>query len=237
MPSTLAILIWDGAWRIITTVADDKPELESKFLKSGRNRRTENSGLAVLLRDPRFQVVDRSLKPILLEALGAPGSPIQAFDAVMTESPTEPITALNLRSHLHQLRLVEMKTTQKSIKDDRLEGFFFGVTESELSWPTSSAIDTYSRLWSSTRITSTAPNSSTSSGLNARIRSKRTQFQVTLARGISEIEAPYGTGPGPLCSGSHRFSKRSRKVSWPTPRRRRPARPRRSIARGRGPRS
>jgi hypothetical protein len=34
--------------------------------------------------------------------------------------------------------------------------------------------------------------------LNARIRSKRTQFQVTLARGQVNVEAPFGFGPGVL---------------------------------------
>jgi hypothetical protein len=68
-------------------VAEQDRAVEEKFLKSGRNRQTENAGLVVLLRDPRFKVVERALKASLLASLGAGGFPVQAFDAVMFEEP------------------------------------------------------------------------------------------------------------------------------------------------------
>jgi hypothetical protein len=49
----------------------------------------------------------------------------------MTAEPEEPLTISNLEARLHQLRLVEMKTTKKAIKDENLNGFFFGATERE----------------------------------------------------------------------------------------------------------
>jgi hypothetical protein len=182
-------------------VADEDKVVEEKFLKSGRNRQTENAGLVVLLRDPRFQVVDRSLKGPLLTYLGATGFPVQAFDAVMFEKPAAPITTLLVEGFSDDLRLVEMKTTRKAIKDERLEGFFFGVTESEMNLA--------AKLGDRYLFAFVVLNSANVFGeeffvlltldqLTARIRSKRTQFQVTLARGQIDVEAPFGFGPGIL---------------------------------------
>jgi hypothetical protein len=49
----------------------------------------------------------------------------------MSPHPAEPITASNVAFHLPTLRLVEMKSTRKAIKDANLNGFFFGATERE----------------------------------------------------------------------------------------------------------
>lgn len=179
----------------------DEFDVEAKFLKSGRNRGTENAGLAVLLQDGRFQAVPRDLKRLILAELGAPGAPPQAFDAVMTSASTGPITAVTLPSELPGLLLVEMKTTRKPIKDTRLEGFFFGVTESELNLA--------SQLGDHYAFAFVVLNSENAFGrpffvllslsqLEQRIRSKRTQFQVTLGRGIADLLAPMGSGPGIL---------------------------------------
>lgn len=173
-------------------MADD--DLEAKFLKSGRNRRTENAGLAVLLRDPANQVVGRDLKRLLLERLGVASAPIQAFDAVRTQEPSVPIDASNVDELAGELRLLEMKTTRKPIRDARLESFFFGVTASEISLAESlgdrylfafvvlNAENAYGReffvllSWDQ---------------LQSRIRSQRIQYQVTLKRGFSEEPAAY----------------------------------------------
>jgi hypothetical protein len=105
---------------------------ETKFGKSMSNRRTENSALSLLLQDLRFQVVDAPTKLRIIEALPVKGEwGAQTFDAVMTPEPTEPITARTLDRHLERLRLVEMKSTRKPIKDANLNGFFFGATERE----------------------------------------------------------------------------------------------------------
>jgi hypothetical protein len=182
-------------------VTDEQPTLESKFLKSGRNRRTENAGLAVLLRDSRFQAIPRDLKRVILDHLGVPGGPVQAFDAVMTTAKVDPITGFSLPSELDTLLLVEMKTTQRPIRDSRLEGFFFGVTDSELTLA--------DRLGDRYLFAFVVLNKQnvygteffvllTSKQLNERIRTKRIQYQVTLSRGVAYPAGPFGVGPGVL---------------------------------------
>ena len=107
-------------------------ETEVKFGKSRSNRRVENAGLALLLEDARFQAVDTPTKRLIVERLPVKGEfGIQTFDAVMTPEPTEPLTVSNIQAHLPSLRLVEMKTTKKAIKDENLNGFFFGATGRE----------------------------------------------------------------------------------------------------------
>jgi len=106
--------------------------MESKFTKSRTNKGTENQGLALLLTDRRFQRVDLATKRRILELVGKTGSfSTQTFDAVMTSTPAPPITAANVERHFASLRLVEMKTTRKPIRDESLNGFFFGATERE----------------------------------------------------------------------------------------------------------
>ena len=107
-------------------------EAEIKFTKSGSNRRVENAGLALLLEDARFQAIDTPTKRLIIERLPVQGEfGVQTFDAVMTPEPRGPLTIDNIESQLADLRLVEMKTTKKAIKDENLNGFFFGATERE----------------------------------------------------------------------------------------------------------
>lgn len=186
---------------IILLVTDNPKELESKFTKSLSNRRTENAGLTVLLRDRRHQVIARDLKRRVLETLGVPDAPVQAFDAVRTSAPVDTLNAQNLSREIDTLTLVEMKTTQKPIRDSRLEGFFFGVTESELALA--------KRLGDRYLFAFVVLNAKnvygteffvllTSEQLDARIRTKRVQYQVTLSRGLLELGEPHGVGPGEL---------------------------------------
>lgn len=106
--------------------------VETKFTKSLSNKRTEKAGLRLLLSDPRFQVVDLPTKRRILELVGRPGTfGTQTFDVVMTPEPVPPITTQNVDAFFPDLRLVEMKTTRKSVRNASLEGFFFGATERE----------------------------------------------------------------------------------------------------------
>lgn len=105
---------------------------EQKFGKSLSNKRTENVGLALLLRDPRFQAPDLAAKRRIIELLPVQGEwGTQTFDAVMTPTPREPVTAANVERYLPELVLIEMKTTRKPIKDQTLNSFFFGATDRE----------------------------------------------------------------------------------------------------------
>jgi len=108
-----------------------------KFLKSGRNKRVENSGLTYLLADGRFQAVDLATKRRIVELTEVRGSfGPQTFDAVMTNKPQAPITLANVDEMYPRLRLIEMKTTRKPIRNAQLNGFFFGATEREYEMAT-----------------------------------------------------------------------------------------------------
>ena len=104
----------------------------SRFTKSLENRRTEKRGLSILIGDPRFQSVDARTKRRIVDLVGVSDNyGIQTFDLVMTQSPIAPVTEETAENHFHELTLVEMKMTKKSIRNATLNGFFFGATERE----------------------------------------------------------------------------------------------------------
>jgi hypothetical protein len=106
--------------------------MADKFSKSTSNARTQKIGLGILLGDPRFQEVDLATKRVILKQvvpLGEYGP--QSFDCVMTPGPVEALTAENVLPHLATLRLIEMKTTRKPIRNAALNQFFFGATARE----------------------------------------------------------------------------------------------------------
>jgi hypothetical protein len=105
---------------------------ESKFTKSRSNAGTEREGLGLLLADSRFQVPNLATKRRILELIGKTESfGIQTFDAVMTPEPVGPVVPESVEGIFPDLRLIEMKTTRKPIRNDSLHGFFFGATERE----------------------------------------------------------------------------------------------------------
>jgi hypothetical protein len=104
----------------------------SKFTKSKSNSGTEKEGPGLLLSDARFQVPKLATKRRILEMIGKTEAfGIQTFDAIMTPEPAPPITAETVDGLFPTLRLIEMKTTRKRIRDESLLGFFFGATERE----------------------------------------------------------------------------------------------------------
>jgi hypothetical protein len=104
----------------------------SKFERSASNKRVEKLGVSLLLRDPRFQLIDLPTKRRILERIGTTASfGHQTFDLVMTPTPAPPITIDNVDEHFPDLTLVEMKTTKGAVADQALPGFFFGATERE----------------------------------------------------------------------------------------------------------
>ena len=122
-----------GSWRRV-----DAEIPQSRFTKSRSNRETEKSGLSILLRDPRFQWVDTATKRRIIELIGTSATfGIQTFDLVMTPAPHSPINAVNVDEIFDELTMVEMKVTKKPIRDETLNGFFFGATERERAMATS----------------------------------------------------------------------------------------------------
>jgi hypothetical protein len=111
---------------------EDHRRAMGKFEKSGINKKTEKDGASLLLRDPRFQLVDLVTKLRILELIGITGAfGTKTFDLVMTTTPAPPITLENVDEYFPTLTLVEMKTTKKAIVDQSLRGYFFGATERE----------------------------------------------------------------------------------------------------------
>ena len=168
--------------------------MESKFTKSLSNKGTENSGLALLLTDARFQSVDVPTKKRILELIGIEGAfGTQTFDAIVSDTPTERINADNVDDHFARLRLVEMKTTRKPIRNAALSGFFFGATQREYDMAAALG-DKY--LFAFVVLNSDNDYERPFAVLlsleevEARTRSKRVQFQVNFRSDIelSEVE-------------------------------------------------
>ena len=107
--------------------------METKFTKSQSNARTENRGLSLLLTDDRFRWVDTPTKRRIIELVVGKTTSygIQTFDAIMVPTETPLIHVDNVDQYIGDIRLVEMKSTRKPIKNDSLSGFFFGATQRE----------------------------------------------------------------------------------------------------------
>ena len=155
--------------------------------KSKRNRIVEKAGLKdVLLKDKRFQAPTAATKKAILAALGLADNELfgaRSFDAIMLPKPTEPINTSTLSSYVEQILLVEMKTTEKPIKDASLAGFFFGATQREY--------DLAKKLGEKFRFAFVVLNSDNIYGrpfgvlltlneVERRTRTKRIQYQVNL---------------------------------------------------------
>lgn len=109
---------------------------EREHNKSKSNRVVENEGLAVLLRDTRFQSPSTNLRKAILSQMGLVGTKDygpRSFDAIMVPNAGQLVCESNLIDNLNDIILVEMKTTRKPIKDANLHGFFFGATEREFN--------------------------------------------------------------------------------------------------------
>jgi hypothetical protein len=179
---------------------DGERAIEPKFLKSRLNRRTENAGLAVLQQDPRMLVLPIELKRSLLTALGVPDAKPQAFDAVRLPVANTLVTVGDLERELKAIQLVEMKTTRRAVRDEKLAGFFFGVTESEYNLARSLGeryLFAFVVLNSNNRFGSEFFVLLTYDQLQQRVHSQRTQYQVTLKRGVSAGGPMFGLWPEP----------------------------------------
>jgi len=176
------------------------PGMVSKFTKSESNKRTEKEGLRLLLADGRFQRVDVPTKRRILDLIGKSDRfGIQTFDAVMTPERVEPIDVGNVDVLFPSLTLIEMKTTRglrRNIRDEHLEGFFFGATEREYDM----ARTLGERYLFAFVVLSTANDYGrpfavllTLDEVERRTRSRRIQYQVNFK---TDFEEAGGVGPG-----------------------------------------
>jgi hypothetical protein len=179
---------------------DEAPRaVEQKFTKSASNRLTENLGLVVLLRDARFQVLARDIKREVAERLGIYSEfKTNAFDAVMTDVPVPPLTAFTLDEHFDKIRLVEMKTTRRPIRDVGLGGFFFGATKREYDLAARLG-DRYLFAFVVLSLVNKFGSEFfvllTHDELEQRTRTKRIQFQVNLESSWTGAASRFGHGP------------------------------------------
>ena len=114
---------------------DDHSLIEHKFRKSRLNASTESKAHAFVLQDRRFQKPDAGTKKAILQKLGLTGGTWshRSFDLIMTETPAaEEIATRNLDRYIDDISLIEVKSTRSgSVKDLRLNGFFYGSTKNQ----------------------------------------------------------------------------------------------------------
>jgi hypothetical protein len=157
--------------------------------KNLRDLRVEKEGHVLLLRDPRFQQLDTRTKNEILRHLGiGPGEGYgpRSFDLVMTDKPVEAITSDTIPELVDKIRLVELKTTKKAIRDENLGGFFYGATENEYRLAARLGdrfLFAFVVLNSQNRFGRPFAALRTLEQIEAQTKSKRTQFQVTLREG------------------------------------------------------
>ena len=154
--------------------------------KNLRDLRVEKQGQVLLLRDPRFQAVDKECRTRILRLLGIDLKERygpRSFDLIMTDLPVEPITIDNVQELIDAIRLVEMKTTRKAIKDEQLAGFFYGATENEYRLAERLGdrfLFAFVVLNRANRFGAPFAALRTLKEIEAQTKSKRTQFQVSL---------------------------------------------------------
>jgi len=171
----------------------------ARFKKSARNHGLEARGKDFVLLDRRFQRPAPAVKAEILRLIGLSGNFTEAsFDLVMTSRPAPPLTMDNVDSWIHEISLVEMKTTAKPIRNKALAGFFFGSSETQYHLSEAAAdrilwafvvlndVNDYGRPFFTLL---------TFEQVGAKTRTKRVQFQVNFAG--SDMPKP-GDEFGPL---------------------------------------
>ena len=105
--------------------------VEAKYVKSGLNAGTERNAIELVLEDKRFQKPASALKSRILKGIHPDmGDWSQkTFDLILTSIPRDDITESNLATLLDDIRVVEVKTTRKPIRNRALNNFFFGSTD------------------------------------------------------------------------------------------------------------
>ena len=175
-------------------------EIEHKFIKSGLNAKLERRAHDFVLLDRRFQKPGSAVKQAVLDGFGAEGSfTHHSFDLVMTTSPVEGLTVDNVARHLDALKVVEVKSTRKAIRNKALNGFFFGssATQYELSRALGDrAIWAFVVLNDANDYGKPFFTLLTLAQVEERTRSKRVQFQVNFASDTEDKPAP-DAGPFP----------------------------------------
>jgi hypothetical protein len=170
----------------------------SKFEKSRRNHGTELRATGYILTDPHFQQPPVEVKQEILRLLGLVGDfTHRTFDLVRTAAPAPPLAIANVAEHLDGLLLVEVKSTAKRIEDVRLNGFFSGSTGTQFAlaaacperYRTAFVVMNPDNAYGQPFFTLLTP-----AELEARVRTKRVQYQVNFHSNLPE-DAVTADGP------------------------------------------
>lgn len=158
--------------------------------KSKQNHSTERVGIEYLLSNG-YQKASKEIKTRILEILELSSTHTpRCFDLVRVEGVSTPPVIVTLENVRHLLdagvlRLVEVKTTKKNIRDEHLDGYFFGATDSEFRIARHLG-DRYAFVFvvmnSGNRFGKWFHVELTLDELEKRIIRKRVQYQVNLGR-------------------------------------------------------
>lgn len=152
---------------------------QHSFVLTLKNNRTEKEGLEFArAAERRFVLPDKAGRASLLNALEIPKKLSRAFDLVLLpEGQDAAVDHIDVKD-VSRLILVEVKTTKAHLPRFP-SGFFFGATQNEF--------ELASRLGSQFRFCFVCLNPSspgiavlTLSELEAKIRTKRVQYQINL---------------------------------------------------------
>jgi len=142
------------------------------------NNKSEKEALDFLLKsDSKFLCPDKKSRLLILEILGIEKRYFKAFDLIIIPGYTNLEKIIELKS-IHDLVLVELKTTKKKLLD-LPKGFFFGATESEFALAEKLG-EQYKFCFISLHPESKKYTLLSLSELEKVIKNKRVQFQINL---------------------------------------------------------
>lgn len=152
---------------------------EHSFTITLSNNITEKAGLKHLLdAEPEWILPDKTTRREILDAFGLPKTFARAFDLVWIKGRKRTDLISPLTATPEDIVLIELKTTKKNLPDNP-HGFFFGATQNEF--------DLAKRLGDSFRFCFVCLHPDNPSHklltldeLEARIQTKRVQYQVNL---------------------------------------------------------
>lgn len=148
------------------------------FTITRSNNKTEKQGVDFLRkRDPRFVLLDKEGRKVVMESLAIPKQFSRTFDMIYVHQRIASAGSITIRDPA-SIDVIEVKTTQKKLPDFPA-GFFFGATENEFTLAEKLG-DRFKFCLLSLHPESRKFMLLTLNELNQRIRTKRVQFQINL---------------------------------------------------------
>lgn len=144
------------------------------------NNVTEKEGIKHLLdKQSGYFKVDLDTKKHLLDMLEVPRNFLQSFDLVyIPKFSDSALSGESLETSLDEILFIELKTTKKFLPENP-KGFFFGATENEFKFAKLLG-DKFRFCFVCLHEKSLSHSILTLEELEARIRTKRIQYQINL---------------------------------------------------------